>query len=99
MSVKRIAAETLSLSGMIAKALKRAMEMALVGPLINWRDESSRAPTAVMTTAVYRPYCGGNPASMAYAIAWGTAIVATVSPAIMSALRERREYVRSDSIA
>ena len=38
--------------------------MALVGPLMSCRDESSSAPTAVMTMAVYSPYCGGRPAML-----------------------------------
>ena len=59
------AAGTRSPSGTTARALSRAMEMALVGPLTSSRDESSRAPTAVMTMAVYRPYCGGTPARVA----------------------------------
>ena len=39
--------------------------MALVGPLMSWRDESKSAPTAVITIAVYSPYSGGNPAMLA----------------------------------
>ena len=39
--------------------------MALVGPLMSCRDESRSAPTAVITIAVYSPYCGGSPANMA----------------------------------
>ena len=45
--------------------LKRAIEMALVGPLISWRDESNSAPIAVMTIAVYRPCSAGRPAIIA----------------------------------
>jgi hypothetical protein len=41
------------------------MKIALVGPLINSREESNSAPTAVMTMAVDRPYCGGRPARVA----------------------------------
>ena len=41
------------------------MEIALVGPLISWRDEANRAPAAVMMMAVYRPYWAGSPAIMA----------------------------------
>ena len=67
------------------------MEMALVGPLINCREESNNAPTPVTTMAVYNPYSGGRPASIAYAIAWGTAMVATVKPARTSAPRAVRE--------
>ena len=33
-------------------ALRSAIEIAFVGPLMSWRDESSSAPTAVMTIAV-----------------------------------------------
>ena len=33
-------------------ALSSAIEMALVGPLMSWRDESSSAPIAVITIAV-----------------------------------------------
>ncbi len=33
-------------------ALSSAIEIALVGPLMSWRDESNSAPTAVMTIAV-----------------------------------------------
>jgi hypothetical protein len=52
-------------SGVSARALSSAMEMALVRPLISCREKSSRAPTAVITTAVYRPYWGGSPARVA----------------------------------
>ena len=45
--------------------LSTAIEIALVGPLISCRDESNRAPTAVMTIAVYRPYSAGRPATSA----------------------------------
>ena len=58
-------AETRSPSGTTARALSSAMERTLVGPLMSCRDESKRAPTAVITMAVNSPYCGGNPASMA----------------------------------
>ena len=33
-------------------ALSSAIEIALVGPLMSWRDESNSAPTAVITIAV-----------------------------------------------
>jgi hypothetical protein len=33
-------------------ALSSAIEIALVGPLMSWREESSSAPTAVATIAV-----------------------------------------------
>jgi hypothetical protein len=55
------AVSTRRAAGTVARALSRAMEMALVGPLISCREESNRAPTAVITMAVYRPYCGGRP--------------------------------------
>ncbi len=48
----RIAASTFRPSGTIAIALSNAIEMALVGPLISWREESKTAPTAVITIAV-----------------------------------------------
>ncbi len=68
----------------VATALRTAIDTAFVGPLMSCFDESSRAPTAVITMAVYNPYCGGIPAIWAYAIAWGNATAATVSPAITS---------------
>jgi hypothetical protein len=37
---------------MLPMALRSAIEMAFVGPLISWRDESRSAPTVVMTIAV-----------------------------------------------
>ena len=46
-------------------ALSRAIEIALVGPLMSWREESRTAPIVVITTAVYRPYSAGRPAIMA----------------------------------
>ena len=46
----------------VPEALSTAIEMAFVGPLMSCFDESSSAPTAVITMAVYRPYCGGIPA-------------------------------------
>ncbi len=33
-------------------ALSKAIEIALVGPLMSWREESRTAPTAVITIAV-----------------------------------------------
>ena len=41
-----------SCGAMLPTALRRAIEMALVGPLMSWREESSSAPTAVITMAV-----------------------------------------------
>ncbi len=48
----QMAAVTLISSGVLARALSIAIEMALVGPLINCLLESKIAPTAVMTIAV-----------------------------------------------
>ena len=47
-----------------ARALKTTSEMALVGPLMRWREEPNNEPSAVTTKAVYRPYCGGNPGDL-----------------------------------
>jgi hypothetical protein len=66
---------------MLARALSMAIEMAFVGPLINCREESSIAPTVVITIAVYSPISAGIPKIFAYAMAWGTATAATVTPA------------------
>jgi len=51
-SASPIAASTLPSGATGAITLSTAIEMALVGPLISWRDESKTAPTAVMTIAV-----------------------------------------------
>ena len=48
-----------------ATAPKTTSEMALVGPLIRWTDEPNSEPRAVMTMAVYSPYCGSTPAMRA----------------------------------
>jgi hypothetical protein len=55
----RIAASTRFSGGVRLSALSIAIEMALVGPLISCLDESSRAPTPVMTMAVNNPICIG----------------------------------------
>ena len=81
------------------RALSTAIEIALVGPLISCFDESNSAPTAVITIAVYSPYCGGMPAIWAYAIACGTATAATVIPATRSARASFPVYPRSESSA
>ena len=60
---------TFSFSANGIRALNTAMDMALVGPLINCLDESNRAPTAVIIMAVYSPYSTGMPAMAAYAMA------------------------------
>jgi hypothetical protein len=48
----RMAARILSSWGKAPMALSRAIEIALVGPLMSCRDESNSAPIAVMTIAV-----------------------------------------------
>ena len=62
MSASRITAGIRSASLKPTRALSTAIEIALVGPLMSCFDESSSAPTAVITIAVYSPYCGGMPA-------------------------------------
>ncbi len=89
-NARTIAMGNFSSAGTNARALKSAMEMALVGPLMSCREESKRAPTAVITMAVYSPYCGGRPAMLAYAIACGTATAATVRPATPSSRKDRQ---------
>ena len=52
-NASRTAAWTFWSSGAIEPiALSSAIEIALVGPLMSWRDESKSAPTAVITIAV-----------------------------------------------
>ena len=50
---------------MPASTLSTAIEIALVGPLTSWREALNTAPTAVITIAVYSPYTGGRPATIA----------------------------------
>ena len=47
-----MAARRASGASMAATTLSTAIEMALVGPLISWREESKSAPIAVITIAV-----------------------------------------------
>ena len=46
------AACTFASGSTCAITLSTAIEIALVGPLMSWRDESKSAPTAVITIAV-----------------------------------------------
>jgi hypothetical protein len=57
-------ADSTSSAGLAAAptAPSSAIEIALVGPLMSWRDESKSAPIAVITIAVLRPICAGRPA-------------------------------------
>ena len=67
----------------------KASDRALVGPDMTWRLEPNNAATTQGTMAVYKPYWGGKPASMANAIAWGSTKTAPSKPAIVSARNDR----------
>ncbi len=60
-----MAASMRASAGTTASALNMAIEIALVGPLINCLLEANKAPTAVMTMAVYKPNWTGMPKMLA----------------------------------
>ena len=68
-----------------ASVATRASEFALVGPETTCQLEPNSAATMQGTTAVYRPYSGGSPASVANAIPCGRTSSAPSTPATTSA--------------
>ena len=70
-----------------ASVANRASELALVGPETTCQLEPNSAATMHGTTAVYRPYSGGSPASVAKAIPCGRTSSAPSTPATRSARR------------
>ena len=68
-----------------ASTAKTISDTALVGPETACMDDPNRAATTVGTMAQYRPYSGGNPASVAKATPCGTTAMAPMSPASASA--------------
>jgi len=64
-----------------------ASELALVGPDITCQLEPNSAAMMQGMMAVYRPYSGGRPASVAKAMPCGNTSTAPSSPAIRSARR------------
>ena len=62
----------------------------LVGPLSRCSLEDISGPRIPWTNEVYSPYCGGTPATMAYAMDCGISMAVTVSPEITSARHLRQ---------
>ena len=67
-----------------ASALKTTSEIAFVGPLMRCDEDPKIEAIAVTTIAEYRPKRGSTPAMSAYAMACGSEIAATVTPASRS---------------
>ena len=67
-----------------------ASEIVLVGPDTWCQDDPQSAATIAGTMALNRPYCGGSPASVAYAIACGS----TTQPPTRPARRSARNVAR-----
>ena len=67
-----------------SKTGSTSIETALTGPVARCREDPHSEPTIAATTAAYRPYWGGSSAIDAYAIDWGMATAATVTPATRS---------------
>lgn len=74
-----------------------ASELALVGPDMTCQLDPNSAATMHGTMAVYRPYCGGRPASAAKAMPWGSTSTAPSRPASRSARSVRPDTKATQS--
>ncbi len=65
-------------------------QTAALGPCTSWCERPNTAYATSAANAVYRPYCTGTPASVAYARLCGTTSAQTDRPAIASWTSEPR---------